>query len=702
MSGMNSFLSQKESSNSTVDQSFDWPTFQHDAQRSGFSQSTAPRDNNTLWNWSQPDNYGFYDSPVVIDKILYVTAGYSLYALNESNGGLFWSIAYGDSSAGPPTVEDGIIYWVAGNENLYAINANTREVIWKTTGMHFGNPGAIPTVVDGKIIIGERSDPGKIWGLDALSGAVLWSYQTGSVDGIFPSIAVDESTAYAVARTSWWEGIPTTLYALDLQNGQKKWSYSMGLFKGWCVRPSSPLVAYESVFAIENGTLYALNNQGGSLRWTRNLGDYEEGVQFHSSPAAAYGMIFVGSGDHNVYALNATDGELVWNHTTPGMVYSSPAVADGKLFVGALGGLLAINAINGSLIWQYSLGSGSVSSSPAIADGIVFMGLRSTLYSFPDFDALPHVNITVDPLFYDNKGDALQPSPSSWTALFPNGTEKVCLNPETFCGPTGTYSIIEVVWNGRQVNHTTPHMFLDSDAEWRPQVNCTLPVEISISLSTFTSYLGFKVQIEGNVSWKDTGISSILVHLSYSVTLGTSWTDISLVSTGLKGEFAADWLPAATGDYIVKANWGGNLTFPAATTMVNLAVEPYENEYVFTVESNSTISDLEFNTNNRKLGFSVSGENGTIGYTRVTIAKSLVYDPSMLKLRLDGLEYNHTVADLGNAWVLEFTYAHSIHQVEVDMSETWISEFSLVIILFMVTTLFAVTICRGSTRDRSV
>jgi hypothetical protein len=43
----------------------------------------------------------------------------------------------------------------------------------------------------------------------------------------------------------------------------------------------------------------------------------------------------VGSGDHNVYCLNATSGALVWNYRTGFALLSSPAVAGGCVYVGS-------------------------------------------------------------------------------------------------------------------------------------------------------------------------------------------------------------------------------------------------------------------------------------------------------------------------------------------------------------------------------
>ena len=46
----------------------------------------------------------------------------------------------------------------------------------------------------------------------------------------------------------------------------------------------------------------------------------------YSSPAVAYGRVYIGSLDGGVYAFGATTGHLLWAHPTGGYVYASPAV----------------------------------------------------------------------------------------------------------------------------------------------------------------------------------------------------------------------------------------------------------------------------------------------------------------------------------------------------------------------------------------
>ena len=65
-------------------------------------------------------------------------------------------------------------------------------------------------------------------------------------------------------------------------------------------------------------------------------------------------MIYVGSDDGNLYALNAATGDKLWSFSTPGDVYSSPALANGVVYVGSEGGnVYALNATTGAKLWSY-------------------------------------------------------------------------------------------------------------------------------------------------------------------------------------------------------------------------------------------------------------------------------------------------------------------------------------------------------------
>ncbi|HJV08680.1 MAG TPA: PQQ-binding-like beta-propeller repeat protein, partial [Acidimicrobiales bacterium] len=102
-----------------------------------------------------------------------------------------------------------------------------------------------------------------------------------------------------------------------------------------------------------------------------------------SSPAVANGVVYVGSRDGKLYAFDAAGGAPVWAATTGGAVDSSPAVASGMVYVGSNDDkLYAFDAATGAPRWAATTGD-NVFSSPAVANGVAYVGSNDgKLYAF--------------------------------------------------------------------------------------------------------------------------------------------------------------------------------------------------------------------------------------------------------------------------------------------------------------------------------
>jgi hypothetical protein len=116
--------------------------------------------------------------------------------------------------------------------------------------------------------------------------------------------------------------------------------------------------------------LYQLNLTDMSL-----VNSYDTGSWVMSSPAVADGYVYVGSMSDFVYKLNATDLTLNSSYDTGWNVDSSPAIANGYVYVGTqVGHILQLNATDMSLVIDYDITGDWVDSSPAIANGYMYIG----------------------------------------------------------------------------------------------------------------------------------------------------------------------------------------------------------------------------------------------------------------------------------------------------------------------------------------
>jgi eukaryotic-like serine/threonine-protein kinase len=221
-------------------------------------------------------------------------------------------------------------------------------------------------------------------------GGVKWAFKAGSA--IVTSPAIADGIVYIAA-------LDGHMYAIDQETGKEKWH-----FKSSMPIASSPAVVGDTLYFLSSaGSLVALDIKTGQPKWVysieyerkfeaKNLHGYPSAAQtipdawdlFTSSPAVANGKVYFGSGDGNVYAVDAHAGTLLWKFATKDVVHSSPAVVNNTVYIGSWDSYLyAIDAETGQEKWSFKSGEDNTvhnqvgfQSSPAVVDGTVYVGCR--------------------------------------------------------------------------------------------------------------------------------------------------------------------------------------------------------------------------------------------------------------------------------------------------------------------------------------
>jgi len=258
-----------------------------------------------------------------------------------------------------------------------------------------------PVHKDGVIYFG--GDDGNVYAVDAADGRQLWKHKTGGPVAATPAIAGD------LVYVGSYDG---NFYALETKNGATRWKFATGGERRFeakglhGMRPknqtiadpfdvflSSPVVAGGSVFfGSGDGNVYSLDAASGALNWK-----FETGDVVHASPAFADGVVYFGSWDSYFYAVDARTGAQKWRfhggedsliHNQVGF-QSSPAVANGVVYTGCRDSkLYAIDAATGGEKWQFDAKGSWVVSSPAVVQGKVIFGTSdSSLYVVLDAES---------------------------------------------------------------------------------------------------------------------------------------------------------------------------------------------------------------------------------------------------------------------------------------------------------------------------
>ena len=228
---------------------------------------------------------------------------------------------------------------------------------------------------------------------------IKWSFHAEGQ--LIASPAVEGDTVYIASTTG-------KVYAVDRAAGNKKWELDLKTRL-----TSSPAVSGGLVYlAGFDGNFYAVDTAAGQVKWKFATGGerrfsakHLHGMQpasetmpdpwdcWLSSPVVWNGAVYFGSGDHNIYALDAATGTLKWKFATGEVVHASPAIADGMLFIGSWdSNFYALDAATGKERWRFKTGvdpenhnQEGIQSSAAVADGMVYFGCRDAhLYALDE------------------------------------------------------------------------------------------------------------------------------------------------------------------------------------------------------------------------------------------------------------------------------------------------------------------------------
>jgi parallel beta-helix repeat protein len=209
----------------------------------------------------------------------------------------------------------------------------------------------------------------------------------------------------------------------------------------------------------------------------------------------------------------------------------------------------------------------------------------------------------------------------------------------------------------------------DFNATLSESVFVSMPTFVSITTSSTSSIVGFSVDINGSITdFYGVLLKNEGILLSYTFPGASTWSPITSATTDSSGSYRMTWIPTATGDFTVKAEYSGNETHLSSSSVVFLSTLPDNNNGVLSVESNSTISAFSFDSSTSKLTFSVSGENNTIGYVKVRFAKSLAESAADIRVFLDGNQTDPSVTSTDSSWQVVFTYSQSEHTLEIDLN----------------------------------
>lgn len=213
--------------------------------------------------------------------------------------------------------------------------------------------------ISGCAVAGGRvfaSDGNTLRAVSAADGSQLWEVETDRTRGT--------ASCPAVANGSVYIGEQDAVVARDVSTGRESWRFEpereTAGFSAPSVTDGTLAVIGRNLGAGTAGRLYILDSRSGGLQWTRETGT--SGISSYEAPPVAIenGVIYLASDE--LVALEATSGTERWSIDPPvtyrALGTNSPAVADGRIYVGCGGGSGTFEArdrTDGSVVWSYTV-----------------------------------------------------------------------------------------------------------------------------------------------------------------------------------------------------------------------------------------------------------------------------------------------------------------------------------------------------------
>ncbi|MEM3985540.1 MAG: MG2 domain-containing protein [Candidatus Methanomethylicia archaeon] len=200
---------------------------------------------------------------------------------------------------------------------------------------------------------------------------------------------------------------------------------------------------------------------------------------------------------------------------------------------------------------------------------------------------------------------------------------------------------------------------------------------ISLTISPSIPKVNDTIIFSGAINPK---VSNANVTISVSVDGGMSWSVLANVNTNVDGKYSYSWIPKASGAYMFKSNWPGNLECEGAeSSTINVVIAESVQQKSLSLPtgevvnilsaSNSTTIDMNIKPEENKVIVNVTGPSKTTGFTSIFIPFSLleVYNTSIdnMLFLIDGIPVTPIISMIAEGYIVTLRYTHSIHIIEL-------------------------------------
>lgn len=234
-----------------------------------------------------------------------------------------------------PVALNGRVFAITDDNELFAFNANTGEVLWTyqsivESARMLTSPA--PAVIDDVILAPFSS--GELVALRVQNGGVLWQDALSSSTLLTPLASLNDiasgpavADGYVIASSQ--SGV---MSAFDLRTGQRIWRQPAGT-------TGFPLIVGDFVYTVTTeGQVVCMSKLDGSVVWLQQLRAFKNAKKrkkriVWSGPILAGNRLFMASSNGKTVTIDPRTGDILNEAKVSGPVFVPPIIANETVYV---------------------------------------------------------------------------------------------------------------------------------------------------------------------------------------------------------------------------------------------------------------------------------------------------------------------------------------------------------------------------------
>ncbi len=289
-----------------------------------------------------------------------------------TGGSLSWERKLSSNIDIAPIVDGDLVYVATGDNKVYAINKETGNITWENSSS--GSGFLLANIAYGKNMIFVPTKNGKVYAFDAKTGVEMWDVKISSKQLNTP-VTYDNKRIFFGDAVSGGTGSSTdgTYYCFDVKDGTELWSRDStsggGYYWAGAALKGDYLIYGDDkshLTSVEKDTGNTIDEIDVSSVFGVDVKEIRSSIVWNSEKlyfTSKGGYCFVLGFNHSSGKFDTMDSY----NTYIGPSVSTPAIYNGKVYVGSAGALSCLNASDLTDIWTFAV-SGDVMSSPAVSE----------------------------------------------------------------------------------------------------------------------------------------------------------------------------------------------------------------------------------------------------------------------------------------------------------------------------------------------